>query len=97
MSDAPLPTLEEAVLDESTLGALFTDLSALCAVHEVRLKGAPTAHSQEGAVTVDRALALLKTRAVRCAQVLYTHRGERWTDTVLALPEGWRLVRMRAP
>jgi hypothetical protein len=91
-----LPTLEEATLDEATLTELFTDLATVALVHEVRLKGAPWAHSVDGAPAVDQALELLRTGSVRAVQVHYTHRGERWTDTVLPRPSGWRLVRMRA-
>jgi hypothetical protein len=39
----------------------------------------------------------LKGGEVRGVQVWYRHDGREWTDTILRVSDGYRLVRMAAP
>lgn len=92
----PLPDLQDQVLDDATVAALFRDL-ALVAVLEVRLKAAPGAHVLPGTVTLAEARAAWESGAVRGVQVRYGWEGRVWFDTLLRTPAGARLVRMQEP
>jgi hypothetical protein len=97
MPAVPLAELIQADLDPATLDALFTDLAALCDVREVTLKGAADHLAGTTAVTLAEAQAALTAGRIRGAQIRYGYQGEVWWDTLLRLPQGVRLVRMRAP
>ncbi len=90
------PPLVEASLDEAMLRQLIEDWvhhADLCAV---RQKGAKTVFAEESkSAVLERAVELLRTRSCRALQVEYLYEGARWTDTVFALPQGYRLVRCR--
>lgn len=90
MSDAPLPDLDDGLLDDAGLDALLTDLSALAEGIDVRVKVTP-GHSAPG--TLPDAVAALRDGTARAMQVSYRYRGQAWIDTVMRAPEGWRVVR----
>lgn len=91
----PLPDLHGAELDATTLARLFEDLADHAAVDEVVLKGAATSPAAPDRVTLETARAALTARAVRGAQVHYRWDGQRWCDTLLVTPGGWRVVRLQ--
>lgn len=93
--EAPLP-VREAMLDDAALRALLRDIRALTEVDDVIVKRGPGRVGDDaGAHTVDDAERLLRERAVRAVQIRYRHDGARWWDTLMLVPEGVRLVRVR--
>lgn len=91
-----LPEMHTALLGEAEVEALFRDLEACAAVHEVNAKTAAQGCVPEaGRLTLVEARRLLLTRQVRGVQVRYRHHGAEWWDTLMVRPDGWQLVRLR--
>jgi hypothetical protein len=97
-NDKPeLPELSQAVLDDSTLQALVQDLSALTRILSVTTKGAAQTRAQAAPCSLQEAVEALRHREVRGVQVHYLWENQEWIDTLLAVPEGIRIVRTAAP
>jgi hypothetical protein len=90
-----LPDLHESLLDEATLDQLFVDLEALAEIIEVQLKGAPQQMTDGRSVALADAHEMLRSGAVRGVQIRYNHQGKQWWDTVMRLPEGFKLIRIQ--
>lgn len=90
----PVPLMVEGVIDPPTLTRLFADLAA-AAVLDVREKGGPGEYAAGGGVALDAARDRLLAGSARAVQVRYHFDGCEWTDTVLAAPVGFRVVRCR--
>ncbi len=92
----PLPGLNQALLDWPGVEALLRDIGACTEVTEIIPKAAAQGYVTENAVlTLDDARRLLAERTVRGLQIRYRYDGADWWDTLMVLPEGWRLVRIR--
>lgn len=92
-----LPELCEGVLDPPTLQRLVADLEGLTEIQDVILKGGEFTMAERSAMSLGDAVELLWAGGTRGVQVRYGWKGECWTDTMLRLPNGVRLVRMKAP
>lgn len=90
-----LPPMNDAVLDEEQLKALFRDLRALAQVDEIIVKDRPGMVEDAQRVTLDEAERMLSERSVRGVQVRYRHGGAHWFDTLMPVDSGVRLVRIR--
>ena len=90
----PLPDVYRGALDADGVRALFGDLLALPGGVEVRLKAGAEVRAQVGVVTLDRARDLLLDGMVRGVQLVYTHDGQTWFDTVMGRGDGFEVVRM---
>ena len=98
MSDTPtrpLPELHEGLLDAAGVAALFRDVEALTDLREVITKGGPAVRAHGAGVRLAEALDLLCSGRTRGVQLRYHHGSEEWWDTILALPSGFRVVRIR--
>ena len=93
--DFRLPELTQSYLDADTLDALFADLAACTQVLEVVAKLAPTQMIPNQRLTLDDAHGLITNRKVRGVQVRYRYDGAEWCDTLMAGPDGARVVRIR--
>lgn len=91
---APLPELQDAVLAPEQLAALLADYEAHVQIGEVILKGAATARAMTTNPSLQDANAALRSGAVRGVQIRYLHDGREWWDTLMATPQGVRLVRI---
>lgn len=91
----PLPTLYEAELNETALWELFTDLEHAAQIHEVRLKNGSLSHSQRGDLVLSKLAALLWSDAPVSVQLVYTHAGRTWVDTLMRQATGVKLIRMQ--
>lgn len=91
----PLPELHEAEVGVDTVEDLFRDVALEAELLDVLVKGAARSHAGEGPVDLARAEHLLLSGAIRGVQLRYRHRGEEWWDTILALGDRYRVVRMR--
>jgi hypothetical protein len=92
-----LPILWKATLDDPMLDQLFTDLESAAEGLSVQVKGDPREYASTDPLTLDAARHRLRAGDVRGVQVRYRYDGREWTDTVLRVPGGYRLVRMEAP
>lgn len=93
--DPPLPDLNEALLDEETVQALFRDLAACAEILEVVPKIADRTEVTGAKVSLAEGQALLAEGRARGLQVRYRFEGAEWWDTLLRTPRGIRLVRIR--
>jgi hypothetical protein len=91
----PVPLLTEGTIDAATLRQLGADLEACAQVLSVRAKAGPVALAAPDELPLDRALEDLLTGTTRAVQVRYWYDGHEWTDTVVALGKGFRVVRCR--
>lgn len=91
----PLPPLYEAELDERQVAELFADLEHAAQIHEVRVKSGGTARSATMAVDLAALSAQLWSSERQSVQIVYTHRGRTWVDTLLRGPTSVKLVRMQ--
>jgi hypothetical protein len=96
MAHPELAALHEALLDAATLDALCADLTVHADLLDVIVKpGLGRAEPQP--VGLAPAIAALKSGTTRGVQLRYRWDGAEWRDTLLAMPGGVRLVRMRMP
>jgi hypothetical protein len=94
MTEPPLPELYEGELDGAGLAAYQAALRTSTRVISVRAKSGATGLSVAH-TGVDPALADLRRGAIRAVQVRYEYDGVEWSDTLLALPHGVRVLRMQ--
>lgn len=87
----PLPDLYGGTLDEAGLEALFADLQAIPEVIAAQVRVAGRA---EG-VALGRAVEMFRGGETPALQVQYRFDGGVWRDTVMRVPGGARLVRIR--
>jgi hypothetical protein len=91
-----LPDLNQATLDWPGVEALLRDIAACTQVTEIIPKAAAQGYVTDGvALTLLEARRLLQERAVWGVQIRYRYEGADWWDTLMVLPGGWRLVRIR--
>ena len=94
-ADAP-PDLHQATLDTATVEQLFRDIESCAHLTELIPKyAARGCVPQTATLTFAEAQHLLLTRQLRALQLRYRHNGAHWWDTLHALPEGFRLIRIR--
>jgi hypothetical protein len=93
---APLPELQQAILDEATFENLFRDIIECAEVTEVIPKYGPESYVPENvALSLEEGCALLRRGELRGLQVRYRYQGADWWDTLMKTPAGIRLVRIR--
>ncbi len=93
--EVPLPDLSEGWLDPDSLGQLILDIESLTEVIEVIVKGAPDQFASDQTIALRQAFAMISTRTIQAMQLRYRWEGELWFDTVMWVPEGLKVVRMR--
>jgi hypothetical protein len=94
--DQSLPEMRDAVLDAAALAALLRDIGTLTTIDEVIVKDRPgLARAPSTDVALDQVQRLLLAGEVRGVQIRYRHGGAIWWDTLMATPDGVRLVRIR--
>jgi hypothetical protein len=91
----PVPIMVDGVIDTATLRQLFADLASSATVLGVREKGWPTAYTSGDEPTPEAALARLLAGSVRATQVRYRFAEHDWTDTIMTVAGGFRVVRCR--
>ena len=91
----PVPLMVEGQIDSPTLIQLFADIQSAGTVLGVREKGGPVEYAGEGELSLTIAQERLLAGIARAIQIRYRHDGHDWTDTVLAAPAGFRVIRCR--
>ena len=91
-----LPDLNQATLDWAGVEALLRDIAGCAQVTEIIPKAAAQGYVTDGVtLSLVDARRLLEERAVRGLQIRYRYDRADWWDTLMVLPEGWRLVRIQ--
>lgn len=91
----PVPLMVEGLIDAMTLQQLFTDLASSAVVLDVREKGGPRSYAGPTGLTPELARDRLLSGLTRAVQVRYSYDVHEWTDTILKMPTGYRVVRCR--
>jgi hypothetical protein len=91
-----LADVREAVLDDEQLRALLSDIATYGQVRELSVKAAPRARPDAITRLPELYLKLVQRR-VFGAQIRYDFEDKSWLDTLIATPEGLRLVRVELP
>ncbi len=95
MNSMPLPDLHQADLDADTLNQLFADIGQLTQVIEVLPKYRQRDYTPDTPISLDEARDLLRDGTVYGLQIRYIHNDAQWWDTLMPVPNGMRLVRIR--
>lgn len=90
-----VPSLNEGLLDPETVARLFADVGEHTQLLDVITKGAPGHRASSTPLSLAEAEAALASGQVRGVQLRYRWEGAEWWDTLLRLPEGFKLVRIR--
>lgn len=91
----PVPLMIEGLIDPPTLARLFAELESVASILGVREKGGPAEFAGGGELPPATALEQLLVGTSRAVQIRYRYDGHEWTDTVLAVVTGFRVVRCR--
>lgn len=96
-----LPDVSEATLSDEDVASLVRDLRSLTTIEQIVIKAGPGGAGGAGGAddsaqpTLDEAAQLLLERAVRGVQIRYRYDDADWTDTLMPVADGVRLVRIR--
>lgn len=93
-SQAPLPELQQQVLDAEMLADYRNDLEQLAELLEVKTRAAAPACGMDLPVPLREALEGLQQGRFRGVQVRYRFQGRSWWDTLLTGAGGIRLTRI---
>ncbi|MBA4192060.1 MAG: hypothetical protein C0467_29125 [Planctomycetaceae bacterium] len=91
----PMPLMVEGLIDATMLRQLFSDLASAATVTDVREKGGPRGYALPTELTPDLARDRLLSGLTRAVQVRYRFDSHEWTDTIVRMPTGYRVVRCR--
>lgn len=91
----PVPLMVEGTVDAATLQQLFTDLTTAAVILAVKEKGGPASYALAGEHDLETARRRLLAGEARAIQLRYRFAEHEWTDTILAIPGGFRVVRCR--
>ena len=95
-SSLELPELAESVLDADQIAALFRDVEALTEIMEIIPKHGPRDYVDDTTeLTLTSALDGLLDGTFRGVQIRYRYDGGWWWDTIINVPGGYRIVRIR--
>ncbi len=89
-----LPDVQQSVLDDATLQALFRDLAQFTQILAVIPKMSAAAMVAETSLNLENAHDGLRSGAYRGVQVRYRYDNQEWCDTLLNTPAGIKLVRI---
>lgn len=93
----PVPEMCEALLQTEDINSLFADLAACTSILSIQEKGSPQAYAESGPTALQVAKERLLNRSVRALQIRYSYQNREWTDTLMCLPDGVRLIRCQHP
>jgi hypothetical protein len=92
----PVPLMTEGIIDAATLSRLISELITHATAISVREKAAATAYAGTDHQPLESVLERLLTGATRSVQIRYHFDGHHWTDTIVALPKGFRVLRCKS-
>jgi hypothetical protein len=92
----PVPLMTEGIIDAATLSRLIAELVTHATAISVREKAAANAYAGPDHQPLDSVLERLLTGATRSVQIRYHFDGHDWTDTIVALPMNFRVLRCQS-
>ena len=91
----PVPLMVEGLIDAAMLHQLFVDLAGNATIISVREKGTPTSYAPAEELSASAAMERLLAGTTRAVQIRYQFDGHEWTDTIMLIGTGFRVVRCR--
>jgi hypothetical protein len=91
----PVPMMIEGIIDRATLLQFSSDIRSAARLISVREKCGPDALAGPDGQSLESAIERLLTGVARAIQVRYHYDGHDWSDTIVAMPAGFRVVRCR--
>jgi hypothetical protein len=85
--------MRDALLGSEEFHALITDLTTYTRVTNTLCKAGPRQQTPPHNLTLSDAAAMFLARTVTAIQIRYEYDGHLWSDTLLHVPQGIRLVR----
>ena len=92
--EVPVAPIQDAMLDDATVGQLFFDVENASEGVEVFVKGGAVERATDRPFALSEARALFMSSVVHAVQLRYRYRGSEWWDTLIRQPQGVRLVRI---
>lgn len=93
--EAPLPELQQSILDPEMLDQLFADIRAHTELIEIIPKFSAQGYVAEKRITLDEGEELFRAGSLRALQIRYSYKGMEWWDTLMNTPQGTRIVRIQ--
>lgn len=93
----PLPELQDEVVDDDTVRALFGDLAALTEVVEIKLKGGAASYADTSRIDLAAAETRLLAHQTHAVQIVYRYGADTWCDTLIRTSAGTRVLRIQSP
>jgi hypothetical protein len=93
--EPPIPEMREALLDESNVRALLADWLACTQIEQVFVKDSLRSQQPGSGLQVEVAIEEFLHGRFAAVQVRYAFEGYGWTDTLMRVGEGIRMVRCR--
>jgi hypothetical protein len=91
----PVPLMVDGLIDAATLRQLFEELEQYATILNVREKNSPTSYTEQAEQPLQNAVPRLLSGESRATQIRYRYDDFEWTDTFLAMPKGYKVVRCR--
>jgi hypothetical protein len=90
---SPIPEMRDALLSAEDVHALVADLTTHAHVTNTLCKAGPRQQTPPHNLPLTDAVEMLLARSVTAIQIRYEYDDHHWTDTLLHIPGGIRLVR----
>ena len=90
-----IPLLVDGMIDDATFTQLLADLANFASEITVRQKTGATTLANEGSLSLEDAGSRLRAGQTAAIQITYNFDRSEWTDTIMRLPTGYRVVRCR--
>lgn len=94
VTENKLPDLQNTLLDPLVLEQLFRDIQTCTEIIEIIPKFSAGYVGQTSA-TLEEARGLLLSKQARAVQIRYQYEGAQWWDTIMAVQDQFRLVRIQ--
>lgn len=95
-SGIDFPELFQGPLEPQALDRLIADIKVCTEILEIIPKYAATGYVDDTEkVEIDDAVEQLKQGKLRGLQLRYRYEGDQWWDTLIRLPQGVKLVRVK--
>ncbi|MBA4150235.1 MAG: hypothetical protein H0X66_19165 [Verrucomicrobia bacterium] len=88
-----LPDLQNTLLNPEVLEQLFRDIERCTEIIEIIPK-VSAGYVGQTSITLEEARAHLLSKQVRAVQIRYQYEGAQWWDTIMAVGDQFRLVRI---
>ncbi len=95
-SDSQLPGVHSADVDRATILELVRDLQSCARIESVQARAAVRAEPVNQSDGIESAVQQLLSGAASAVQIRYLYDDIHWTDTIMRVDSGYRMIRMQS-